>query len=115
MDFTKFVSFLKHENELDEESATELALSMTGVIVETFSKAKSVMPALGLDPSESPQVLTSQHIKFALQPFAKSLGPPSIKPTFIRADGDGNCLLTTLALALEMKVRKRKPLGHLMH
>ena len=104
-DFAAFVALLQEEHDLDDASATELARALTGALVQTFEKAGSVLSTKGLDPKEAPRVLTSDHLRFALAPFVLTSGPSKMMPSFIRADGDGNCLLTTLALDMEMKVR----------
>jgi len=104
-DFAALVAALQEDHDIDEECATELARAVTGAMRGVFEKAGSVLSTKGMDPDEAPRVLTADHLRFALQPFHATLGPLSNLPSRIVADGDGNCLLTTLALDMELKVR----------
>lgn len=103
-DFAALVASLQEEHDIDEETATELARSVTGVLRGVLQTAGSLLSTKGMDPDEAPLVLTSDHLRFALAPFHSTLGPSSKLPSRIVADGDGNCLLTTLALDMELKV-----------
>jgi len=98
------VRLLQEEYGVDADSATELAKAVDTTLRATLEKASAAISLRGMDPEEAPNVLTSDHLKFALRGFADTLGPTSYAPAFIRADGDGNCLCTTLALDMEMKV-----------
>ena len=103
-DFAALVAALQEEHDIDEDSATEMAHAVTGALRSVFEKAGSVLSTKGMDPEEAPRVLTADHLRFALQPYTSTLGPLSMLPSRIVADGDGNCLLTTLALDMELKV-----------
>lgn len=105
-DFAAFVALLQEERDLDEDAATELARALTGALKQTFAKAGSVLSGKGLDPDEAPLVLTSEHLRYALSGFARTSGPSNMLPSRIRAEGDGNCLLTALALDMELKVSR---------
>jgi hypothetical protein len=101
----QIVQLLQEQYLLDVETATELARNVDGKLREMLQVASSALSTRGMDPEEAPRVLTSDHIKHALRGFEPTVGPSSHKPAFVRADGDGNCLNTTLALDMEMKVR----------
>jgi hypothetical protein len=101
------VSSLQEDYDIDEATATEMARAVTASLVGVFEKAGSALSLKGFDPAEVPRVLTADHLRFALQPFHATLGPSSGMPSRIVADGDGNCLLTTLALDMELKVSRR--------
>ena len=105
-DFAALVAALQEEHDIDEDSATEMAHAVTGALRSVFEKAGSVLSTKGMDPEEAPRVLTADHLRFALQPYTSTLGPLSMLPSRIVADGDGNCLLTTLALDMELKVSR---------
>lgn len=102
------MQLLQKQYSLDAETATELLRQVGKEMRAVLQGATSALSLRGLDPSEAPRVLTADHIKFATSKRVPSLGPASFMPAYIQADGDGNCLLTTLALDMEMKVRQRQ-------